>query len=160
MSGAVDQVDAGRARYPHPPERQPPEVQTEGDDQQEAKPERRHGKESERRPGRDVIEDGVLAYRGQRSDRDREQHHDEENGAHQQNRVWQPLADEPEHRLMRYDRVAPVADHELAEPARVLERHWLIEAELVLESTNVGVGHVRIVLVSGEGAAGYRLQDR
>ena len=61
---------------------------------------------------------------------------------------------------MRYDGVAPVADHELAEPARVLKRHWLIEAELVLESTNVGVGHVRIVLVSGEGAAGYRLQDR
>ena len=77
MPEAVYDVE-GRAGRGDAPERKPPQLQAEQDDQEQAEPEGRRGQEREGRARHRVVVDGILLQRGRHADREREHQHDDE----------------------------------------------------------------------------------
>jgi len=78
-----------------------------------------------------------AAHRREDAERDRDRERQEQRGAGQEERGGKPLEHEAHRVLPVTQRIAEIAADRACEEARVLHRHWIIEAEALAELIHV-----------------------
>ena len=138
---------------------QPAKLDREQQDEQQTEPEDRHGQADKGNPSRQIVEPRVLAHSGENADRNRDQERQYVRRAHQQQRGRQALPDSVDDALVRDEGVAPVTAHQVADPADVLHRDWIVEAQLLAEPGDVSARDVGPLAVNRHGPAGSALEQ-
>src|SRR5690242_19981459 len=85
----------------------------------------------------------------------RRDQHDGVGAYNQQHRIRQPLSDQLSDWYVADEGHAPVTSGHAAQPAQILDRHWLVEAVVMAESEDVFRRQRRVNRVRGQRIPGY-----
>ena len=141
--------------------RQPPQLDREEQLQDEGEPEHGHRDAQERSRRGGEVEEAVLPHRAVDTERDRDHRREDERHRHQLDRRGEPLGDHLAHRTSGREADSEVAAQHRRQPADVLDRHRLIEAEALPERfDHLRVDEQAVLQEDGLGASRRGLDDQ